>query len=100
MKAIIQHNTYHIKSVDEATCQMFGCSKDWLIGRSLLDLIPNPELRALAKWRLDHIRSKGDLHEQPLPLARPDGSAFWGKITTKRAGENVWESVIIYDGEI
>lgn len=97
--AVIRHNTYTIKWIDAKACVLFRCDHDWLIGRNLLDLIADPDLRRLAKVRLEHIRTKGELKTQPLPLMRPDGSVFWARIQTHKIGEGMFESSVVYDGE-
>lgn len=96
----IQHDTFVISAANAAACALFRCEEDWLIGQALPDLVPDDDMRGLAKLRLDYIRTKGELHDQLLPLMRADESIFWAKVFTRviEAGK-LYESLIIYQYE-
>lgn len=96
----IVHDTRTVIECSEPVLILFRCSRAWLIGRDMLDLIAIPEMRELAKLRLAHIREVGDLHAQDLPLRRPDGVMFWVLVETKRmADTGLFLSEMAYRGE-
>ncbi len=90
----IIHDSYTVLEVSDKVCDLFRCTKADLIGQDIFDIIPVTEMRALARWRMQHIREKGNLHSQDLPFKRPDGSVFWATVQTYKAGAGVFVSTL------
>lgn len=95
----IIHDTLTICEVSEQGLILFRCAPDYLSGKSLVDIIASPDMAALVRLRMAHIREKGDLREQDLPLLRPDGSVFWGTVITRKLRPGLWISFLTYKGE-
>lgn len=96
MPAHFRHNTHTIIEADSNAYIMFRCEPVMLHDRSMLDLIADEDFKGLARWRLKHIREKGELSSQKLPLLRFDGSVFWGEVKTRRIDEHTFESTVTY----
>lgn len=96
MQAHFRHNTHTIIEADDNACIMLRCDRLALHDRSMLDLIYSDEFKGLAKWRLRHIRERGELKSQRLPLLRFDGSVFWAEVQTRRIDAHTFESTVTY----
>lgn len=95
----IVHNGRVILSVSLKVLALFRCEAIDLVGKDIFELIPNPEMRGLARLRMEHIVNRGNLREQELPLRRPDGSEFWAKVQTERISPDMLISYLEYIGD-
>ncbi len=95
----IVHDGQTIGSASEKILILFRCQAEDLIGRNIFEIVPVPEMRALARLRMDHIVKRGELPDQELPFKRFDGSTFWAKVKTYRLGLDTLLSTIEYLGE-
>lgn len=97
----IIHDGQTICEVSDPVLALFRCTPADLIGKDIFEIIPSPEMAQLARLRINHILSKGaDLHEQDLPIKRPDGSTFWVTVITRQIGESdLFVSALTYKGE-
>ena len=95
----IIHDGQIICDVSDPVLTLFRCTRLEILGRDIFEIIPSPEMAALARLRMNHIREKGELHNQDLPVQRPDGSTFWVTVITHKAGEGVYISELTYKGE-
>ncbi len=62
--------------VNEAYCRFFGRSQEELIGRSLLELIPEEE-REATRSRIRALIEERPVDPDDIQVARPDGSFTW-----------------------
>ena len=98
--ATILHNTFTIISASPAACAMFRCEESDLLDLDLIEIVSDESMQGLAALRLKVMRIGTQLHEQELPLWRPDGSKFWAKVITHRLEEKCYESELTYLYEI
>jgi PAS domain S-box-containing protein len=95
----MMHDGQTICAISDKVAALFRCGPEELIGRNIFDIIPNPEMRALARLRMKHIVTKGELHDQEMPIQRPEGSVFWARVKTKRVGQDTFVSILEYLGD-
>ena len=96
----IIHDGRVICDVSDPILDLWRCTRAELIGVNIFDIIPSPELRELARLRVNHILTKGaDLHDQDLPVSRPDGTTFWINVITIEIYDGVYLSELTYMGE-
>ncbi len=77
---------------------MFKAEPRDLIDLDIFKIIPISDMRELARLRMGHIISKGDLNDQELPLQRLDGSIFWARVKTRRIDDQTFISTLDYIG--
>jgi PAS domain S-box-containing protein len=80
--ALVWHDTLVIIDANPQALDLFRCEHEWLIDRTLIDLVALPDFKGLAAVRLLSIRDGKQLHTQKLPFRRADGSVFWGDVLT------------------
>ncbi len=95
----ILHDGKTICAISPKALELFHCDLVDIIGRDIFEIIPNADMRGLAKLRMSHIIERGNLGVQELPLQRPDGSTFWAKVQTKKIGLDTLVSFLEYIGE-
>lgn len=94
----IIHNGQTICDVSPKAAALFKAEPLELLGRNIFDIIPLSDMRELARLRMRHIVTKGDMHDQELPLQRLDGSVFWCRVQTRRIDNQTFVSTLDYIG--
>jgi PAS domain-containing protein len=97
--AVITHNTYRIIAANRAACAIFHCAEADLIDLDMIDIVADPDMRGLARLRLNAMRVHG-LGSQDLPLFRPDNTRFYANVKSHRIDEKTFESYLSYIREI
>lgn len=94
----IIHDGAHICEISAKAAALFKAEAHDLIGLDIFEIIPLSDMRELARLRISHITTKGELSEQELPLQATDGSVFWVNVKTRRCGDGTYISTLEYLG--
>lgn len=79
-------------SVNEAACRMLGYTRDELIGKTILDLIPGEDTARLSRSRQDLLARGAELSE--WRLRRKDGSYVPVEVNAKILRDGRWQAFV------
>lgn len=94
----IVHDGRTICEISPKAAALFKAEAHDLIGLDIFDIIPLSDMRELARLRISHIVTTGELSNQELPLQATDGSVFWVNVKTRRCGDGTYISTLEYLG--
>lgn len=97
--SIIWHDTLIVLRANDEAFVLFRAEPAQLVGANLVDLVYDPELRGLAKLRMQIARQRepDNLPQIDYLFKRFDGTRFYGRVTTRRLeSPGEWESDIEY----
>jgi PAS domain S-box-containing protein len=92
------HDGQLVCDVSPKAAALFKAEPGEMIGRDIFEIIPLDDMRELARLRMNHILTRGELSEQELPLLARDGSVFWAIVKTRRCGDGTFISTLEYLG--
>ncbi len=96
--AWILHDGKTIIEANPEFLDLFRCHERDIIDRHVEDIIADPELRALARARGRAIMANDiDRAEQEYEFLRFDGSRFWGRAISSKAGAGRYKTVIKWE---
>ena len=94
----IIHDGRVICEISAKAAALFKAEAADLLGLDIFEIIPLSDMRELARLRIAHLLTRGDLHEQELPLSAQDGSIFWVRVSTRRIDDGTFVSYLEYLG--
>ncbi len=95
----IIHDGAVICEISAKAAALFKAQPCDLFGKDIFEIIPLSDMRELARLRMEYITTRGDLHDQELPLLAADDSIFWVKVQTRRLNNGTYISHLEYLGQ-
>jgi PAS domain S-box-containing protein len=78
--------------VNEAGCRMLGCSREEVIGKTILDLIPSEDIDRLQDSKTQLLRGATQVAE--WQLRRRDGSWLPVEVSAKILADGQWQAIV------
>jgi len=75
--------------VNEAYCRYFGRAREWLVGRSFLELVPEADWQEIHKYLLTFGRDSS-VRTYEHRVIRPDGTWAWQQWTDRALFDDKW----------
>jgi PAS domain S-box-containing protein len=78
--------------VNDAGCRLLGCSRDEIVGRTIVDLIPPEDVERL--WRTRDVLMRGGVEVSEWKLRRSDGAYIPVEVSAKVLPDGRWQGFV------
>ncbi len=84
--------TGHYTDANRAGCRMLGYTREQVVGKSILDLIPPEDAERL--WRSKERMDRGEIDIDEWRLRRADGTFFDAEVSAKILPDGRWQGLV------
>ena len=83
----------NFREVNAAACKLLGYSRDELLGKSIMDIIPREDVARLAMTR-DYLLSRGGVHTGDWTLLKQAGTAIPVEVSADILSDGRWQAFV------